>query len=389
MHAYLDCAATTPVRPEVLEAMHVPLTECFANPSGAHALARRARALLDEARETIAGLLGVTPGEIIFTSGGTESDNLAITGAVHEHGGRPVCSNIEHHAVLEPVSAAGGVLVPVDRRGLVEPDVLARVLDGVGDVAVVSVMAVNNEIGVAQPIRELVEVTRRHAPGALFHVDAVQAWSWLDVTPLCEVVDLLSLSGHKFGAPKGTGILFVRKGVKIRPLLVGGGQERGLRSGTQNVAGAVAMAAAARAAVKERGSLVERVGAMRRWLARELTDRVPGVHETLAWAGCADVDRVDGILHLCIEGVEGEELLYLLERHEVYASVASSCSSGASRPSHVLDALGVPDELARGALRLSFGWCTSEAEVRHAAEVIPGVVEELRSRRRYVEAVLR
>ncbi len=380
--AYLDCAATTPVRPEVVAAMAPFLAETFANPSGAHLLAREARGAVEDAREELAELLGAAPGEVVFTSGGTEADNLAVFGVQRRCGGTVLCSSIEHHAVLETVEVLGGGTVPVDDRGMVDLDGLAAILEhSPVPTSLVSVMLVNNEVGVVQPLEEVADVLHRVAPGAVLHTDAVQAFTWLDVAELARPAQLISISAHKFGGPKGVGALVVREGVEIEPLLRGGGQERGRRSGTHYVAGIVGMAAAAREAERGRKQCVERLGGLRDRLADGLRSAIPDVVETGVHDSDAGPDRshhVAGICHLCFRGIESESLLFLLEKEGVYASAASSCASGAMEPSHVLAAMGIPRELAFGSLRLSLGWCSTESDVERALEVIPRAVEHLR-----------
>jgi cysteine desulfurase len=378
--AYLDCAATTPMRREAVDAMAPYLADEFGNPSGAHRMARRARKAIDESREILAGALGVQPREIVFCSGGTESDNLAVQGVHRRRGGTVVASAVEHHAVLDPVVALGGRLVGVDSHGVLDLDGLADALDP--EVTLVSVMLVNNETGVVTPFEPVVDLVRERAPNAYLHTDAVQAFCWLDLTEVAPHVDLLSLSAHKFGGPKGVGALMVREGTDIAPLLLGGGQERELRSGTQNVAGIAAMGAAADIVVAERVTENERVTKLRDRLLDGLLSSVDGAVETGAVDGPAGSDRsnrVAGTAHLCFADVEAESLLFLLERDEVYASAASSCASGAMEPSHVLAAMGVPRELAGGSLRLSLGWCSDEGDVDQALAAVPPAVERLRS----------
>ncbi|HZT65445.1 MAG TPA: cysteine desulfurase family protein [Acidimicrobiales bacterium] len=369
MPAYLDHAATTPLRPEAREAMLPWLGERFGNPSGSHSLARRARQAVDEARQQMAQALGADPGDIVFTAGGTEADNLALLGAAA--GGTMVCSTIEHDAVLECCRSTGGRLVDVDAGGLVDLDRLDGTLDST--VAVVSVMLANNEVGVIQPLDQVVEVVRRRAPGALVHTDAVQAFPWLDVAALAAGADLVTVSAHKFGGPQGVGALVVRGGARLAPVIHGGGQERGRRSGTHNVAGIVGMAAAATATVAQRSDTVARVGRLRDRLADGLVAGVPGAVETGARA-----DKVAGSCHLRIPGVESEALLFLLDEAGVAASAGSACASGALEPSHVLLAMGIPPEEARSALRLSLGWCSTGAEVDLALAEVPKVVARLR-----------
>lgn len=375
MTAYLDHAATTPMRPEALEVFVRVQTECYGNPSGAHLLARQARRVLDDAREVMAAALGADAGEVVFSGGGTEADNLAVFGA-RDPERAVVCTAIEHHAVLHPVESVGGRIVPVDARGVVDLDALADALDE--NVGLVSVMLANNESGVVQPLAEVAALVRERAPHAVLHTDAVQAFPWLDVAALARDADLITVSAHKFGGPKGVGALVVRRGVKLRAMLLGGGQERELRSGTQNVAGIAAMATAAEITVATRAETVARVSALRDRLADGLRERIEGTHES----GVPDHDRshkVAGSCHLCFEDVESEALLFLLERRGVYASAASSCASGAQEPSHVLAAMGVPRALAQGSLRLSLGWPSTDADVDLALEVVPEGVAQLRS----------
>ncbi|QGG94624.1 cysteine desulfurase family protein [Actinomarinicola tropica] len=382
--AYLDHAATTPLRPEAREVLVALLDEEAGNPSGTHRAARTARRVVDEARDVVAAALGCRPGEVVFTSGGTESDNLAVAGVHAAQPGVVVCSAIEHHAVLDPVEALGGRVVGVDARGRVDLDALAASLDG--SVVLVSVMLANNEIGVVQDLAAVAAVVQEHAPGAVVHTDAVQAFPWLDVAELAAPAHLVSISAHKFGGPQGVGALVVRTGTPLTPLQRGGGQERGRRSGTQNVAGIGAMAAAAAATLRDRDEVVHRVARLRDRLGDALTARLDGVTET---AVPLDADgrpdrsgKVAGSCHVCIDGVENEALLFLLDQQGVAASAASSCASGAMDPSHVLAALGVPRERAQGSLRLTLGPTTTEAEVDHAVEVVVRAVERLRGHRR-------
>ena len=368
---YLDHAATTRMRAEAVEAMLPFLTERFGNPSGSHRAARDARKALDESRERVASVLGVDSGEIVFTGDGTEADNLAIAGVHAARGGVVVCSAVEHHAVLHPVEHVGGRVVGVDRTGTIDLDALARSLDD--EVSVVSVMTVNNEVGTIQPIARVAEVVAERSPRAVLHTDAIQALAWLDVGEVCAGAHLVSISGHKFGGPKGVGVLVVRKQVDLAPIVLGGGQERGRRSGTQNVAGIVALATAMDLAHDERKTMVDRVATLRDRLVDELMQTVDGVIETVPR------DRkVAGNAHVLIEGVESEALLFLLDREGVCASAGSSCSSGAMDASHVLTAMGVTPERASGAIRLSLGPTSTAAEVDRALEVVPAAVAKLR-----------
>ncbi len=370
---YLDHAASAPMRPEAIEAMMPYLTGFYANPSGSHRFSRRTRQVIDESRDLVAEVVGARPNEIVFTGGGTESDNMAIAGAVGRRGGLAICPAVEHHAVLHVVERVGGRVVGVDDAGAVDLVELAAVLDEDSDVAVVSVMAVNNEVGTITDIVEVSKVVRRHAPDALLHTDAVQAACWLDLREVTPHVDLLSLSAHKFGGPKGVGVLVERGGPRVDPLIIGGGQERERRSGTQNAAGIVAMAEALRLTDAERDTDAVRIGELRDRLVTGLQAQLDGVVETVP------PDRkVAGSAHVCIAGVESEALLYLLDEADVCASAASACASGAMEPSHVLAAMGVDRDVALGALRLTLGHTSTAGDVDRAIDVMVPAVERLR-----------
>ena len=371
--AYLDNAATTPLHPEALAAMLPFLGDRFGNPSGVHAVARDARAALEEARDLVADCLGARPGEIVFTGGGTEADNLAITGLHARRGGTVVCPASEHHAVLHTVASLGGRVVPVTADGIVDFDALADALDD--DVSVVSVMLANNETGTVQPLADIGALLREHAPNAVLHTDAVQAFPWLDVATLAASAPLVAVSAHKFGGPKGVGALVVREGVAVDPVIHGGGQERDRRSGTHNVAGIVGMAAAMRVTVEERERTVARVGTLRDRLADGLLAAVPGTRETGDRAA-----KVAGNCHLRFEGIESEALLILLDEAGVCASAGSACTSGAIEPSHVLTAMGIDSADALSSVRLSLGPTTSDDDVDLALKVVPEAVARLRGR---------
>ncbi|MXZ86030.1 MAG: cysteine desulfurase [Acidimicrobiia bacterium] len=370
--AYLDNAASTPLCSEAVEAMAPLHRELYANPTGAHRMARDTRRQIDDARDVMAEALGSEPGEIVFTGGGTEGDNLAVVGRHMRVGGVTVCSAIEHHAVLEPVEHLGGRVVAVDAVGVIDLDGLAEALDE--SVTVVSVMLANNETGMVQPLSQVAELVRSLAPNAVLHTDAVQAFPWLDVASLAAGADLISVSAHKFGGPKGVGATVVRDGVELSPLLLGGGQERGLRSGTHNAAGIAGMAAAAEVVLKTRAEQVVRLAGLRDRLVDGVLGAVEGTVETGRRSG-----KVAGSAHLCFEGIESEALLFLLEDAGVYASAASSCSSGAQDPSHVLAAMGYDRMLAGGSLRLSLGYETADADIDRALAVIPDAVARLRA----------
>ncbi len=342
------------------------------NPSGSHRAAHDARRLLDDARDRLAAFVGARPGEVVFTSGGTESDNLAIRGVVGARGGVPVCSAIEHHAVLAPVASLGGRVVGVGPDGVVDLDALADALDR--STTIVSVMAVNNETGVVQPLDAVAEVVRAHAPQALLHTDAVQAAGWADLPALTAAADLVSITAHKFGGPVGVGLLVVRDGVGLDAQLTGGGQERERRSGTPNVVGAVGAAAAADAVRVSRAEELARLRALRGRLAAALC-ALDGVHEV----GVDDSPRGPCIVDVVVAGVESEALLFLLDRAGVCASAASSCASGALDPSHVLAAMGVPRDVARGSLRLSLGRSTTAHDIDAAVDAVGSCLEQLRA----------
>ena len=371
---YLDNAATTPLRAEALEAMLPFLTERFGNPSGGHRVARAARLAVDEARDCVAGVLGCEPGEVVFTAGGTEADNLAVLGVVAARGGTAVCPAAEHHAVLHAVEAVGGTVVGVGPDGAVDLGRLAEVLDRLEDVAVVSAMTANNELGTLTPLAEVAAVVAERAPGAALHTDAVQAAGWCDLGQLAAAADLISVAAHKLGGPKGTGCLVVRHGTPLRPVLHGGGQERDRRSGTHDVAGIVGFATALRLAAEERDETVARVAGLRDALLARLVAEVGGV------VASAPLDRaLPGHLHMRIEGCEGEAMLVLLDDAGVCASAGSACASGAVEPSHVLLAMGVPKAEALTSLRLSLGRTTTAADVAVAAAAVVAAAARLRA----------
>jgi cysteine desulfurase len=376
---YLDHAATTPLRPEARAAMLPWLGESFGNPSGAHAVARAARQAVDEARDAVAELLGCAPNELVFTGGGTEADNLAIRGTVEARPGAVLCSAVEHHAVHDPVERVGGKVVPVDRRGVLDLTALDEALDAHPDTTLVSVMGANNEVGTIQPVAEVARHTKRRVPGASVHCDAVQAAAWLDTATLAADADLVSVSAHKFGGPQGVGALVVRRGTPLRAQLLGGGQEREMRSGTHNVAGIVGMAAALTAKADHRVEEAARASGLRDQLAEGLLATIPDVTETAAGSARERAHILPGTLHLTIPGVESEALLFLLDEAGICASAASACASGAQEASHVLAAMGVPPAARLGTLRLSLGWTSDQADIDHALDVVPQAVARLRS----------
>jgi cysteine desulfurase len=374
---YLDHAATTPVRREVFEAMEPFYGPRFGNPSSTHRWGREARAALDEARERIARCVGAQTDEICFTSGGTEADNLAVLGAWRareKHRRAVVSTAIEHKAVLGSVHQAGKEgaeerLVPVTNEGVVDVEAFEALLGE--DVALCSIMWVNNEIGTIQPVPELV----RHAKarGIVFHTDAVQAFGKIPVDVRETAVDLLTISGHKIGAPKGCGAIFIRRGTALESLLHGGSQDRGRRPGTENVAAAVGLARAAELALEEREKEMSRLRSLRDRLEAALLARVPDavVHGRGA-------PRAAHILNLSVPGTDSESLLMALDLAGVACSSGSACQSGNVSPSHVLLALGVSRELATAAVRMSLGSMTSEDCVTRVAELFPALITKAR-----------
>ena len=369
---YLDHAATTPLRPEVLEAMLPFLTDQFGNPSGSHAVSRRAKQAIEEARDAVAAVLGAGAHEVVFTGGGTEADNLAVFGIHRRQGGTVVVSAVEHHAVLHSGEAVGAVVVGVDSRGVIDVDALATALDE--SVTLVSVMLVNNEVGTIQPLADVVELVRRRAPQAVVHTDAVQGVSWLDLRDAAAGAHLVAISAHKFGGPKGVGALVVRDGVKLEPLIRGGGQEQERRSGTHNVAGIVGLAAALTATDANREADTQRIRVLRDRLVDGLVASVDGCVETGDRA-----TKVAGNAHVRFAGVESEALLLLLDQAGICASAGSACASGAIEPSHVLTAMGVDHDDALSSLRLSLGVTTTDLDIDHALEAIPEAVAKLRA----------
>ena len=362
------------MRAEAVEAMLPFLTERFANPSGSHRFARSVRQVVDEARDVVAEVVGCSPGEVVFTGCGTESDNAAIVGTQRRHGGIGVCSAAEHHAVLNAVEHGGGRVVGVDAAGRIDVAALVGALGE--DVSVVSVMTVNNEVGSINPMADVAAAVRKHAPQALLHTDAVQAACWIDLRDVTPLVDLLALSAHKFGGPKGVGVLVERQGTVLEPLLQGGGQERDRRSGTHNVAGIVAMAEALRLADIERAGENVRLAALRDRFVDTLLAELPDVVETVPRSL-----KIAGSAHVCIADIESEALLYLLDEAGVCASAASACASGAMEPSHVLAAMGMEKRYSLGALRVSLGRTTTDADIDRALLVLVAAVRRLRGTR--------
>jgi cysteine desulfurase len=374
---FLDHAATTPVRRESLEAMWPFLTGAFGNPSSHHGLGSVAARALDEARAQVAAVVGCRVGDVVFTSGGTEADNLAVKGiALADPRGRHVIvSPIEHEAVLESARHLARVHgfevdeVPVDGHGVVHPEALARVIRP--DTTLVSVQLANNEVGTVQPVAQLARVA--HEVRAIMHTDAVQAAGWLPIGIDGLGVEALSLAGHKVGAPKGTGALIVRGRVPLEPVLHGGGQERGRRSGTENVAGAVAFATALRLAEQERADAAARVEGLGAILAARVRADVPGAVLT-----GDPVRRLPGTVSFVFPGTSGEAVLLELEREGVICSSGSACAAGSDEPSHVLTAMGVPAEIAQTAVRFTLGAETTPDEITDAAASVARAVSVVR-----------
>ncbi|MDH3247317.1 MAG: cysteine desulfurase [Acidimicrobiia bacterium] len=372
---YLDHAATTPMRPQVWEAMEPYVSDRFGNSSGSHEVSRRAKNALESARERASELLGCRPQEIVFTGGGTESDNLAVKGAALAGGGRGgvVVGATEHEAVLEAAEFLGRLgcsvtIADVDPYGLVDPEQVANLVDD--GTAVVSVMAVNNETGTVQDVAAVVEAVRRINPATAVHTDAIQAFVShpIDVEELG--VDLLSLTGHKFGGPKGVGLLYVRDGRQLEPVLHGGGQELGRRSGTHDVMGVVGLVEAMELGDKDRERLVADVTVERRAfeeaVASVASRTIPEEHASAQHS------------HIGVHGIRNETLLVRLDRRGLAVSAASACQSGANTVSHVLTAMGMSADVARECLRVSFGWSTRPGDGQRAGQILLEAVDGMR-----------
>ena len=376
---YLDHAATTPVRPEVLDAMLPFFGPRFGNPSSMHRWGRDARTALDEARERVARCLGANADEICFTSGGTEADNIAILGAwrSRRHEGRNaiVTSPIEHKAVLGAVHQAAREgaderLSEVSSFGVVDRESFAALLRD--DTAIASIMWINNEIGTIQPIADLAQLAK--AKGALFHTDAVQALGKVAIDAKAIPFDVLSVSGHKIGAPKGIGAVFIRRGTIVEPLFHGGEQDRGRRPGTENVAATIGFARAAELAVAEREEECARLERLRNRLEEAILARVPDavIH------GRGAPQRAPHIVNVSVPGTDSESMLMALDLRGIACSAGSACQSGSVSPSHVLSAMGVAPELASAAIRMSLGSLTTDASIDRVAEVFPALVAKAR-----------
>jgi cysteine desulfurase len=386
---YFDHNATTPPAPAVVERMTDVLTEEFGNPSSVHHFGQRAKAILDEARSSVGALLGADPSEIVFTGSGTEGDNLAIRGVAEalEPTGRKhiVASAIEHEAVLNTVKALGRrgwrtTLLPVDSSGIVSLEELRRALSD--DTALVSIMHANNEIGTIQPIAELATIARDRR--AIFHTDAVQTAGKVPLDVKALGIDLLTISAHKFYGPKGVGALWIRRGVRLQSTLTGGKQERGRRSGTENVAGIAGMGVAAREALSKLASEQARLAALRDKLESLVLSGVPGTARN-----GAGQPRVANTANISFDRIEAESLLIALDLEGIAVSTGSACSSGTLEPSHVLKAMGLPTHRTQNSIRFSLGAANTDEDVERVAAVLPGVVEKLRNLTRAPAAGIR
>ncbi|MCL5040341.1 MAG: cysteine desulfurase NifS [Firmicutes bacterium] len=374
---YLDNAATTRVRPEVAEVMMTHLVEKYGNPSSVHSFGREARVAVEEARGQVAALIGAKPEEIIFTSGGTEADNLALKGVARANrskGNHIITTRIEHHAILHTAEALEKeglevTYLPVDQYGLVDPEEVRRSIKA--STILISVMAANNEVGTVQPIREIGVIAREK--GVYFHTDAVQAVGNIPIDVNADHIDLLSLSGHKIYGPKGVGVLYIRRGTRIQPIVHGGAHERNKRAGTENVPGIVGLSKAAELARIE---------------LKEHMDYLKGLRDRLI-SGLLSIEdvqlnghperRLPGNVNVSVRYVEGEAMLLSLDLKGIAASSGSACTSGSLEPSHVLLAMGIPHEVAHGSLRFSLGKFNTQEDVDYVLEVLPEIVQRLRS----------
>jgi len=378
MRIYFDHNATTPPAPEVTDAVARTMADIFGNASSVHHFGQQAKAVLDDARSAVAALIHGEPGEIVFTSGGTEADNLALRGAAEaaEPTGRRhlVATAIEHEAVLNTLRALARrgwqtTLIPVDASGIVSPD---RVREALTDAtAIVSVMHANNEIGTIQPVAAIAAIA--HERGALVHTDAVQSAGKIPVDVRALGVDLLSLSAHKFNGPKGAGALWIKRGTRLLPTMTGGKHERNRRAGTENVAGIAGLGVAARLAAAKLSAEAARVAALRDRLEAGILRAVPGTVVNGAPDG-----RVPNTTNISFDRVEAESLLIALDLEGIAVSTGSACSSGTLEPSHVLRAMGLPAHRTQNSLRFSLGMFSTDAEVDRVVEVLPRLVEKLR-----------
>ena len=376
MFVYVDNAATTQVDPDVAEKVIPCFTSVFGNASSIHTAGRKAKELLDTAREQVANALGAEPGEIYFTAGGSESDNWAIKGVAHKFakkGKHLITTAIEHHAVLHSMKSLEKegfevTYLPVDSEGFVTAEQVEKAIRP--DTILVSVMFANNEIGSVEPIAEIGEVCKKH--GVLFHTDAVQAVAHIKIDVKAMNIDMLSLSGHKFNAPKGVGALYIRKGITVPNLIDGGQQERGKRAGTENIPAIVGMGYAIEVATRELDERMSRVRKMRDRLRDELMRRIPYAKLN------TPENSLPGTLNISFQYIEGESILLMLDMNGICASSGSACTSGSLDPSHVLLAIGLPHEIAHGSVRMSIDHNNTEEEIDHIIDTLPKIIQRLR-----------
>lgn len=375
---YLDNAATTKVLPAVLDEMLPYFSETYGNPSAVYSFASKAKSAVDKARDTVADLIGAKSEEIYFTGGGSESDNWALKATAEAYaskGKHIITSKIEHHAILHTAAwlekqGYEVTYIDVDEDGVVKLDELEAAIRP--DTILISIMAANNEIGTIQPIREIGEIAKKH--GVLFHTDAVQAFGHIPINVDEMNIDMLSASGHKIHGPKGIGVMYIRKGVKIRSFIHGGAQERQRRAGTHNVPGIVGIGKAAELASQNMDKIMKQESELRDYMIKRVLDEIPYTrlngHKT---------DRLPNNVSFCFRFIEGESLLILLDQSGICASSGSACTSGSLDPSHVLLAIGLPHEIAHGSLRISMSEETTRGDIDYTVDKLKGIVERLRS----------
>ena len=375
---YLDNAATTPTDPRVLQAMLPCFTEVYGNPSSLHAFGQTAKHLVEEARKTVASFIEASPEEIIFTSGGTEGNNTVVEGIAHarrEKGNHVITSKIEHHSILEPChflekEGFEVTLIPVNEYGLVDPDDVRKAITE--KTILISIMHANNEIGTIQLLTEISKIAREN--GIYFHTDAVQTFGHFPISVNELQIDLLSASAHKLYGPKGIGILYVRKGTRIEPILRGGDQERRRRASTHNVPGIVGLGKAVELAKEEVVNEIEKLTVLRNMLIDGILTKIE--HSRL---NGHPTQRLPNNVNISFSYVDGESMLLKLDMEGIACSTGSACTSSTLEPSHVLSAIGLPLELAHGSLRFSLGRQTTEDNIRYVLEVLPGIISKLRS----------
>ncbi len=378
---YLDNSSTTPMHPEVLKEMQTLLERKYGNPSSLHRLGNDAERTLSSSRQLLAEQLGVKSGEIYFTSGGTESNNMALAGIArrnYRRGKHLLTSKIEHPSVLEPlkkleVEGFQVTYLEPDRNGLLDPFQLAETVTP--KTILVSVMHVNNEIGTIQPIAEIAAAIKRKNPQTIVHVDAVQSFTRLPLSPREQGIDVLSISAHKFHGPKGTGALYIRGGILVEPLLAGGEQEKGLRAGTENTPGIAAMALAARLNSENRKEKT----AQSKIFKEKMLSSIETAHPWAQINGPRKAEGVPNILNISFPGLKGEIILHALEEHNIFVSTGSACHSRKNKPSHVLEAIGAEKAALDGAIRISFSSMNTPEEIEYAASKIPQVISELKA----------